>query len=131
MPKRFIFKYKSGVEQKSLSFNDVAFFTSKKTSKDQKKVFILNLCDVALFTSTDKKWDQKIEYESYQLLLCRCKSRSYTQVFCCTFAPPVVRVANLALFLIFSQLNFIFSPDVFFSPEAENLALFLASLRLS
>ena len=62
-----------------------------------------------------KSGDQKIEYESYQLLLCRCKSRSYTQVFCCTFAPPVFRVANLAL-MIFNQLNFIFSPDVFFSP---------------
>ena len=75
--------------------------------------------------------DQKIEYKSYELLLCRCKSRSYTQVFCWTFAPPVFRVANLALFMIFSQLNFIFSPDVFFSPKAENLALFLPSLRLS
>ena len=39
--------YKSGVEQKSfsqlnltLSFNEVAFFMSKKTSEDQKKVFI-------------------------------------------------------------------------------------------
>ena len=68
MPKRFIFKYKSGVEQKSLSFSqlnftlsfsDVAFFTSKKTSEDQKKVFILNLYNVALFTSTDKKWGPK------------------------------------------------------------------------
>ena len=78
-----------------------------------------------------KSGDQKIEYESYQLLLCRYKSRSYTQVFCCTFAPPVFRVANLALFMIFSKLNFIFSPDIFFSPKAENLALFLASLRLS
>ena len=75
-----------------------------------------------------KSGDQKIEYESYQLLLCRCKLRSYTQVLCCT---PLFRVANLALFMIFSQLNFIFSPDIFFSPKAENLALFLASLKLS
>ena len=75
--------------------------------------------------------DQKIEYKSYELLLSRCKSRSYTQVFCWTFAPPVFRVANLALFMIFSQLNFIFSPDVFFNPKAENLALFLPSLKLS
>ena len=74
--------------------------------------------------------DQKIEYKTYQLLLCHCKSQSYMQVFCCTFAPPVFRVANLALFMIFSQLNFIFSSDIFFSPKAENLALFLASLRL-
>ena len=46
MPKRFIFKYKSNVEQNSLSFsqlnftlsfNDVAFITSKKTSEDKKK----------------------------------------------------------------------------------------------
>ena len=68
MSKRFIFKYKSGVEQKSLSFSllnftlsfsDVAFFTSQKTSEDQKKLFILNLYDVALFTSTDKKWGPK------------------------------------------------------------------------
>ena len=72
-----------------------------------------------------KSGDQKIEYESYQVLLCRCKSRSYTQVFCCNFEPPVFRVANSALFMIFSQLNFIFSPI------AENLALFLASLKLS
>ena len=50
--------------------------------------------------------------------------------FCCTFARPVFRVANLTLFMIFSQLNFIFSPDVFFSPKAENLALFLAGLKL-
>ena len=67
MPNRFIFKYKSGVEQNSLSFSqlnftlsfyDVAFFTSKKPSED-KKIFILNLYDVALFTSTDKKWGPK------------------------------------------------------------------------
>ena len=35
------------------------FSRLKKTSKNQKKVFILNLYDVALFTSTDKKWGPK------------------------------------------------------------------------
>ena len=39
--------------------------------------------------------------------------------------------SGLPIFIIFSKLNFIFSPDIFFSPKAENLALFLASLRLS
>ena len=48
MSKRFIFKYKSSVEQNSLSFSqlnftlsfyDVDFFTSKKTSEDKKSFY--------------------------------------------------------------------------------------------
>ena len=140
MPKSFNFKYKSGVEQKSLScsqinftlsFSDVAIFTSKKASEDQKKV-LFQICMTLLYLRLQiTSGDQKIKYKSYQLLLRRCKSWLNTQVFCCTFAPPVFRAANLTFFMIFSQLNFIFGPDVFFSPKAENLALFLASLKLS